>query len=194
MKGLRVAALAALLLAGPLAGCTAGKATPPTGSQHSRSAVAPFLPCPEQPGTPVAGAQVLPALSFDCLGGGTLDLGHAPGVPTVVNLWASWCAPCREELPLMQQLATAAGGKVRVVGVVSKDGTTQASSFATDARTTFPSAFDADGELMTKLGLNALPYTYFLDADGGITYTQVGPVRSYDQLRGLVADHLGVHL
>ena len=63
-----------------------------------------------------------------------------PGVPTVLNLWGSWCAPCREELPVMQQFADAAGGQVRVMGVISKDGRPQAESFAADAGVTFPSA------------------------------------------------------
>ena len=66
----------------------------------------------------------------------------------------------------MQQFADAAAGQVRVMGLISKDGRPQAESFAADAGVTFPSAFDGDGELMTELGLNALPYTYFLDADG----------------------------
>jgi thiol-disulfide isomerase/thioredoxin len=112
----------------------------------------------------------------------------------VVSLWGSWCPPCREELPLMQQLADAAGDRVRVVGVISKDGLPQADSFAADAGVTFPNAFDGDGELMTDLGLNTLPFTYFLDADGGLVFTQVGPVSSEDELRGLVAEHLGVRL
>ena len=137
---------------------------------------------------------MLPALSFDCPGGGSLDLGRAPGEPTVLNLWGSWCGPCREELPLMQQFADASAGQVRVMGVISKDGRPQAESFAADAGVTFPSAFDGDGELMTELGLNALPYTYFLDADGALAYTQVGPVSSVDELRALVAEHLGVQL
>jgi hypothetical protein len=47
---------------------------------------------------------------------------------------------------------------------------------------------------MTELGVNALPYTYFLDADGGVAYTKVGPVTSVDELRALVAEHLGVQL
>jgi cytochrome c biogenesis protein CcmG/thiol:disulfide interchange protein DsbE len=197
VRGLRAAALAALLLAGLLAGCTTADQESPL---HTRG-VAPdaatddaTLPCPDQADVTATGDQVLPPLAFDCLGGGTLNLGRAPGVPTVVNLWASWCGPCREELPLMQQFSDAAGGQVQVVGVVSKDGVDQATSFASDAGATFPSAFDGDGELMTKLGLNGLPYTYFLDADGGITYTQVGPVHSLDELKGLVADHLGVQL
>src|SRR2546430_14453779 len=65
-------------------------------------------------------------------------------------------SPCREELPLMQQLADAAGDRVRVVGVISKDGLPQAAAFAADAKVTFPSAYDREGRLMTDLGLNAL--------------------------------------
>jgi cytochrome c biogenesis protein CcmG, thiol:disulfide interchange protein DsbE len=112
----------------------------------------------------------------------------------VVNLWASWCGPCREELPLVQQLADAGGDRLSVVGVISRDGAPQAGSFAADAGATFPSAFDADGELMAELGLGALPYTYLLGADGGIAHVQVGPVADLAELEGLVAEHLGVPL
>jgi thiol-disulfide isomerase/thioredoxin len=115
-------------------------------------------------------------------------------VPTVVNLWGSWCAPCREELPIMQQLADAAGDRVRVVGVISKDGLPQAASFAADAHVTFPSAVDGEGKLMAGVGINVLPYTYFLDAGGALVYTQVGPVASLAQLEKLVGEHLGVRL
>jgi hypothetical protein len=97
-------------------------------------------------------------------------------------------------MPLLQELTQSAGNKLRVVGVISKDGRPQAESFATDAGVTFPSAFDGDGRLMADLGINVLPYTYFLDADGALVYTQVGPVSSIDELRGLVATHLGVQL
>ena len=94
----------------------------------------------------------------------------------------------------MQQLSDAAAGRVLVVGVVSKDGVDQATSFAADAGTTFPSAFDGDGELMTELGLQGLPVTYFLDAGGAITFSKMGYFSSYDDLRSAVADHLGVQL
>jgi peroxiredoxin len=92
----------------------------------------------------------------------------------------------------MQQLADVAGDRLHVVGVISKDGLPQAESFAADTKVTFPSAFDGQGELMTGVGINALPYTYFLDPDGAVVYTQVGPVASIRQLRALVADHLKV--
>jgi cytochrome c biogenesis protein CcmG/thiol:disulfide interchange protein DsbE len=188
----RWALVVALLLTGTLSGCTSHSAAPRASGSTSSASV--LKACPKQSAAPARGADLLPAVSFDCPGGGSLDLGRAPGVPTVVNLWGSWCGPCREELPIMQQFADSAAGQVRVMGVISKDGRPQSESFAEDAGVTFPSAFDGQGELMSRLGLNALPYTYFLDADGAVVYTQVGPVASVDALRGLVADHLGVHL
>jgi thiol-disulfide isomerase/thioredoxin len=189
--------LAALPVAGVLllAGCTgsADDEPAPRASDDVAAADTDLAPCPEQPDQPAAPSD-LPALELDCFSGGTLDLGRAPGVPTVVNLWASWCAPCREELPVVQQLADAAGDRVRVLGVVSKDGVPQATSFAADAGATFPSAFDADGEVMDGLGIRALPYTYFLDADGSVTHVEVGAVESLGEFQQLVAEHLDVPL
>jgi cytochrome c biogenesis protein CcmG/thiol:disulfide interchange protein DsbE len=189
------AAAAGLGLVLLLGGCTSGSG----GDDRPRAAitsasVAHLAACPEQPDRHAAGAELLPALSFDCPGGGSLDLGKAPGVPTVINLWGSWCPPCRAEMPVLQRFAAAAENRVRVVGLISKDGLPQADSFAADAGVTFPSAFDGQGELMAELGLNVLPYTYFLDADGALVHTQVGPVGSLEELNGLVAEHLGVAL
>lgn len=120
-----------------------------------------------------------------------LDLGRAPGVPTLVDLWGSWCPPCRKELPLLQEFVVAAGDQEQVVGVISKDGAPQADPFADDAGVTFPGAFDGEGELMSGLGINALPCTYFVDANGALVHTEVGEVASVDELRALVAEHLG---
>jgi thiol-disulfide isomerase/thioredoxin len=190
----RTIAVAGLLLTTVLAGCTAepeNRDAPPLDLQRTDTVLE---PCPEQPEQAAAGAQTLPPLSFDCLGGGSLDLGRAPGVPTLVNLWGSWCGPCRTELPLLQQVADAAGDRVRIVGIISQDGVPQADSFAADAEVTFPGAFDGEGKLMSELGLNALPFTYFLDAGGALVHTQVGDVASVEELRTLVAQHLGVQL
>jgi cytochrome c biogenesis protein CcmG/thiol:disulfide interchange protein DsbE len=184
-------AASAVLLVALVAGCTGGSGTP---TARSSAVVVPLRPCPEQPARAARGSATLPGLSFSCAGGGSLDLRRAPGVPEVVNLWGSWCAPCRDELPILQQLADAAGEKVRVLGVISKDGLPQAASFAADAKVTFPSAVDGDGRLMAAAGLNALPVTYFLDAGGGVAFLQVGQVHSIAQLKSLVAAHLGVHL
>jgi thiol-disulfide isomerase/thioredoxin len=191
------AAAVAVLGAAALGGCgsaaATGTATGAAAPPSSAPAVHNVLQsCPVQPDRPASGGRTLPRLRFSCPGGGTLDLGRAPGVPTVVNLWGSWCGPCRDELPILQRLADAAGDRVHVVGVISKDGLPQAESFAADAGVSFPSAFDGQGDLMAGVGINVLPYTYFLDADGAVVYTQVGPVASIGRLKALVAEHLKV--
>ena len=187
---------APLLLLTLLAGCTSGEsdeAAPTSASSDLDGVETDLEACPEQPDEPAADSD-LPATVFECFGGGTLDLSRAPGVPTVVSLWASWCPPCREELPLVQQLADAGGEQLRVLGVVSLERATAGASFAADAGVTFPSAYDGEGEVMASLGFNNLPYTLFLAADGSISHVQVGPVHSLAELEQLVTDHLGVQL
>jgi thiol-disulfide isomerase/thioredoxin len=181
-----LAAAAGALLA--LSACTSDGDAPAAPEPSALAA------CADQPDTPARGAEVLPDLVLDCPGGGSLDLGRAPGVPTVVNLWATWCAPCREELPLLQEFADQAGDAVQVVGVISRDGRPQAESFTAETGVSFANAFDGSGELMAELGLNALPHTYFLDADGGLAHVQVRPITSVEQARDLAAEHLGVQL
>ncbi|GAB3354651.1 TlpA family protein disulfide reductase [Modestobacter lapidis] len=192
MSATRLAALPAALLL--LAGCTGGPGDAAPAPQADVSSVDTALPpCADQPDEPSADSE-LPAVAFDCFAGGSLDLARAQGAPTVVNLWASWCGPCREELPVVQELADVAGDRVRVLGLVSKDGVPQSASFAADAGLTFPSAFDGDGEVMASLGLNNLPHTVFLAADGSVAHLEVGPVDSLAEFQQLVAEHLGVEL
>jgi cytochrome c biogenesis protein CcmG, thiol:disulfide interchange protein DsbE len=189
------AAVAAVLvsLAAP-AGCGAADDGDTAVASPAPAVENTTAPCPEQPGEPAGGGEVLADVTVDCLGGGKLALGRAPGVPTVVNLWASWCGPCREELPLVQQLADAAGDRVRVVGLVSQDVADNGVAFAADAGITMPTGVDEEGELAIEQGLRGLPYTYFLRADGSVAHLQLRPVTSYEELRSLVAEHLGVAL
>ena len=196
MTRLLVALLAAAAL---LTACTSGSAddggqaagTSEAGVQDVDTAL---QPCPEQTGDAVEAADALPALTFECIGGGSLDLSRAPGVPTVINVWGSWCGPCREELPLVQELADAAGEQVQVLGVVTTDTLGAADSFAADAEVTFPNAFDQQGDLSAELGIRSAPHTFFVAADGALAYTQTGPVDDLAAFEQLVADHLGVTL
>ncbi|RBY78322.1 TlpA family protein disulfide reductase [Geodermatophilus sp. TF02-6] len=180
-----------------LAGCGSRDAADGRGAVTAPStaaATSTTAPCPQQPDTPASGGEVLADVTVDCLGGGRLALGRAQGVPTVVNLWASWCGPCREELPIVQQLADAAGGRLRVVGLVTKDTAANGAAFAADAGITMPTGVDAEGDLADVQGLRGLPYTYLLRADGSVAHLQLRPVTSLAELEGLVAEHLGVTL
>lgn len=177
-----------------LAGCGGGEPeSGPRAAPDVAMVETELPPCPGQPEEAAASSD-LPDLSLDCIGGGSLDLTRAPGTPTVLNLWASWCGPCREELPLVEQLAAAAGDELRVIGVASQDGLPQATSFAADTGLTFPTAVDAEGAVAAGLGLTGLPHSVFLAADGSVVHVEIGAVRSIDELRGLVAEHLGVQL
>ncbi len=184
--------LAALTLV--LAGCSAA-APAPSRPSTAPVAYAATSTCAAPEAAAAQGDRVLPVLTFPCLDGGAeFALGAAPGMPTVLNLWAPWCGPCREELPLFQQLFEQAPDAVRTVGLVERDTLASSVAYADDRGLTFPSGLDEAGRLLTEEGLNGLPVTYFLTADGAVAYLQVGPIASYDELRGLLAEHLGVRV
>jgi cytochrome c biogenesis protein CcmG/thiol:disulfide interchange protein DsbE len=123
-------------------------------------------------------------------GGSAVQLTALRG-PAVINLWASWCGPCREELPLMQELADATAGSLRVIGVDSRDTRDAAASFAADHGVSFPTLFDRDEKLLIALGKAALPITVFVDADGR-RHVYSGKPLDKPTLGGLVRTHTGV--
>jgi thiol-disulfide isomerase/thioredoxin len=190
----RWAALAGLALL-PLAACTSSPADDGGAGHHAGAptqAVGRAVPCPVATGN-ATGQPRLPELTLPCLGGGdAVPLRGLTGTPTVLNLWASWCAPCRTELPAFQQLSAAAGGALRVFGVDSEDREGSARTFATVAGIRFASAFDEDGKLHRALGKAALPVTVLVAADGRVAQVYSGAPLTYDSLRRLVRDALGV--
>jgi thiol-disulfide isomerase/thioredoxin len=150
--------------------------------------VAPGSPAP---GSPAPGG-ALPDLALACLdGGGPARLARL-GVPAVVNLWATWCGPCRQELPAFQRFAERAGDRVRVVGVVTRDEADSARAFATELGLRFPVLLDPDGELMRAVGVSALPATVFVDAAGRVSYLYNAAPLDAAGLERLAEAHLGV--
>ena len=141
----------------------------------------------------------LPGLSLPCLGGGPgVDLSTLQG-PLVINLWAQWCEPCREELPYYQRLHEEGAGKVRVLGIDYLDPQPGgALALAEQTGVTFPSLADPDGRLREEWRVRGLPGVLFVDADGRVTNPDGRPtytvIESYAQLTGLVREHLGVDL
>lgn len=120
--------------------------------------------CDDGDGTSAAGGEGL-ALAGDTLGGDTYDLADSRGKVTVVNFFASWCPPCNEEAPELVEFAQA-HPDVAFVGVATSDGLNEASAFVEEYGIRFPVVFDSDGRLSGPWGVEYLPTTLFLDADG----------------------------
>ena len=180
-----------LLVVAASGGCTAEAKAPETPSPFAGCAVVAAGPSAAPPSAS-AGAAVsdLPDLELPCFTGGVPVALRDLRRPAVLNLWASWCDPCRRELPVMQSLADRAGDRLAVVGVDTGDGREAAASFATDRGVTMPTLFDADRKLITALAGTALPITVFLDGHGR-SYVNRLPLDAAG-LAELVRAHTGV--
>ena len=127
-----------------------------------------------------------PAVSVDEFKGILVGLR---GQPVVVNIWASWCAPCRTEMPLLQDAAETYAGKAVILGVASNDDPREAQRFLDDLGLTYPNVFDSSGEIRVALGLTAYPTTYVFGVDGTIRARVNGGI-SEQRLAGLIEDAL----
>ena len=121
-----------------------------------------------------------------------VDLRGVKG-PLVVNLFAQWCEPCRDELPYYQRLHDDGGDRVRVLGIDYLDTPPEgAIALAADTGVTYPLLADPDGVLRSDLRIRGLPGVVLVDADGRVAHVEFTVIRSYRQLTDLVAEHLGV--
>jgi len=149
--------------------------------------------CPSlKPGAATADGS-LPDVTLPCLGGGPdVNLSALRG-PMVVNLWAQWCGPCRQELPHYQELHERAGDRVRVVGVDYQDTRPDwAIDLLGQTGVTYPSVADPGGDLRVPLRVRGLPGILFVDAKGRVVHQEFAVIESYDQLAGMVRKYLGV--
>ncbi len=115
---------------------------------------------------------------------GTLELAELRGTPVVLNFWASWCAPCRDEAPVLERSwRRARVDGVLFLGLNQQDLTGDARAFVEDLRVTYPSVRDGSDAVGRDWGVTALPETFFVSAAGEVVAHVVGGVTSEDQLR-----------
>jgi cytochrome c biogenesis protein CcmG, thiol:disulfide interchange protein DsbE len=119
-----------------------------------------------------------PALTLPLLmGDGARSLTDYRGKVVVLNVWASWCDPCREESPLLQrwhERIEPRGGMV--LGVDVLDVSSDAREFIREYELTYPQLRDKDGDAIEQLGVVGYPETFVIDRRGRIAATQRGPV------------------
>jgi len=106
------------------------------------------------------------------------ELAAVKGHPAVVNMWASWCGPCRLEFPHFQQQAVRHGRDVAFLGVDSGDNQGDAKDFLERFPVTYPSVQDSGQRVAQNLGLRGLPGTAYYDADGKLVYVHQGGYNS----------------
>jgi cytochrome c biogenesis protein CcmG/thiol:disulfide interchange protein DsbE len=126
--------------------------------------------------------QPAPAITGAALDGTAIDLAQYRGKPVIVNFWASWCTPCRDEFPLFKERLATLGptdGLV-ILGVLYKDEPALAKQFLTDFGATWPTVTDKDETIAAAYRVVAPPLTYFIDKDGILRGMQIGQVRPED--------------
>lgn len=201
MRRLLVVALAAAVLA--LAGCKADVPAPgaarvdvDTSQLRQLKHDAGVENCRPAHAGAVDGG--LPDVTLPCLGGGPdVDVAGLRG-PLVVNLWASWCGPCRREMPIYQRFFEQYGHRVGVLGIDYQDPQpTAALQLAAHTGATYPLLADPQTSLAgthTFPVLRGLPWVVLVDADGTVVYKAAEEITSERQLVDLVDRHLGARL
>lgn len=119
-------------------------------------------------------------------------LSELRGKVVFINFWATWCPPCREEMPSMENLNRQLSGKAfQMLTVLNNDDPELADKFVSKVGGTFPVLVDADGRLAAAYGLTGVPETFIVDVDGVLREKFLGP-RPWDSQGAL--DMLGKYL
>jgi thiol-disulfide isomerase/thioredoxin len=204
LVSLAIAALLTPVASAPAVGASAHAAALPVPVRGPAAAPAPPL-TPLVPATafapggavaaPVAIGARLPDARLDGLRVPARQLAGLRGKPLLINVWASWCGPCRAEMASLDRLAHAHGGRLNVIGVSTDDERADALGLLQASRIGFPNYLDAHLQLENMLGANRIPLTVLVDADGRVRARFYGS-RDWDSAasRALIAKALAITL
>jgi thiol-disulfide isomerase/thioredoxin len=191
VAGLIVAAAVAVAVWPRSGPAPASPAAPDLGPARANAAL---RPCPPASGPVPGGLTALSKVRVECLADGSaVDLGAvlAAGRPVLVNLWATWCQPCKEELPVLAAYA-AEPGAAPVVGLAVRSEPAGALDLLAALRVRFANLLDPDGAAVRALKVpDALPASYVIGSDGTVHFISDPRLfRSVDQVRETVAGYL----
>ncbi len=119
------------------------------------------------------------------------DLAQYRGTPIILNVWATWCTPCRTEMPVLQAAQDRFDGKLQIIGVTDDLNREAAIDAASQAGVSYPLLVDDDGRLQSDLGITGLPATVFLDGSGQILELHAGALDAAG-LDQLIGTHYGL--
>lgn len=142
----------------------------------------------EAPPTGTEVGELLPDFRMTCVNGSEFQLSAQRGKVVVINFWATWCAPCVEELPNFDRLLRERASEVAVLAVHSLPVTADVSAYLEDFSYTLPFAVDDSGSVSELLGASTvLPETIIVSPEGVVTAHQTGAL-TFDTLLALVND------
>ncbi len=132
-----------------------------------------------EPGSAASAPEVgylAPDLTLRRLDGEELSLSDLRGQPVMLNFWATWCPPCRAEIPALEQVWREGGSDVMVIGVNVQENPAVVEAFVIDYGMSYPVVLDPDGEAARLYRVRAFPTTYFIDGQGRIARVFSGPL------------------
>jgi thiol-disulfide isomerase/thioredoxin len=127
----------------------------------------------------------MPPLAGQAVAGDDVTPGDYRGRVVVVNFWASWCNPCRNEQPGLERLSQEYPGRVAFIGVNHRDDPAAARAYLEEFHVSYPSVLDRAGEVAHEFGVPYLPATVLVDATGEMRYRLVG-----EQSESTVREHI----
>ena len=162
----------------------------PTQPDDEGTQPAETKPQPTQPPTQPTAPPVTLEYDFTVVDsdGNSVKLSDYVGKPIVLNFWASWCGPCKREMPEFQQVFEDMGEQVQFLMVnatAGGDTVADAKHFIQTAGYTFPVLFDTQGDAMYTFGVDAFPTTFFLDKTGKPVGYMVGAISKATLLQGI---------
>ena len=125
-----------------------------------------------------------PDFTLEELGGQEITLNQLRGQPVMLNFWATWCVPCREEMPLIEEAYHKHGeAGLEVLAINFGDSSKAAEAFATEKKLSFPVLLDEDSKVTKLYGVRGLPVSVFIDSEGTIVDRHTGALTE-NQLAG----------
>ena len=128
---------------------------------------------------------------LECLGGGAPIAADAIMGPALINVWGTWCAPCKKELPHLAHFLQKGDGSVQVIGIAVEEKSQAAvKKFIESNGMTWPVLYDKSGSTRATFGMG-VPVTWFIDETGEVVHKKYGPFNSTEEIQLAVAKYLG---
>jgi thiol-disulfide isomerase/thioredoxin len=129
---------------------------------------------------------------LECLDGGAGVAVSAIRGPALLNIWGTWCPPCRQELPYLAEYFENYGDQVNLIGIaVEEKSSEEVVAFVEERGMKWPILFDRDNSTRDLFGMG-VPVTWFIDASGRVAHKHYGAFLSTEAIEIAVAEHLGV--